>query len=352
MKKYFLLFFFLLIWSLPLYAKEKLLVVTTLPDLKSIAEEVGGDKVEVVSLAKGYQDPHYVSPTLKLMSIVNRADLYIEIGLELELWSERVIDGARNPGIRVGQKGHVYASQGVHLKEVPKVLSRAEGDLHPYGNPHIWVDPLNAKIMAQNILEGLKRISPGDGPYFEKRKKALDRKITEAMYAKKLVSLFGPTLLDRMQEKGRLFSFLEKKKLSPSLQKRLGVEKLIDLLGGWMGTARKFRGKKIVFFHQSWIYFADRFGLEITAYVEGKPGISPSQAHRASVEKKIKEENIKVIAITNYYDDTIPKILASNTGARVVVVPSMTGGIKGTDDYISFMNHLVNSIAKAYEEAK
>ncbi|RME04696.1 MAG: zinc ABC transporter substrate-binding protein [Planctomycetota bacterium] len=330
------------------YAKERLLVVTTLPDLASIAQEVGGEKVQAVPLAKGYQDPHYVIPSLKLMSVANKADLFVEIGLQLELWSEKVLDGARNPKIRPGQKGYVLASQGVRLMEIPKVLSRSGGDLHPYGNPHIWIDPLNAKIIAKNITSGLIRVSPENENYFHKRLKQFQRKISIAMYGRKLVALFGPSILDKLYKKKRLIPFLKKKKLSPRLQKRLGAKSLFELLGGWVKTSLAFRGKKIVFYHQSWIYFAQRFGLKIRGYVEEKPGISPSQAHRQYMIKLIQEENIPVIAVTNYYDDTIPRLLAKETGAKVVILPAMTGGVPAAKNYFRFMDYLLETLAKAY----
>ncbi|RME89282.1 MAG: zinc ABC transporter substrate-binding protein, partial [Planctomycetota bacterium] len=243
-----LILFLFLIQPLTLMGKDKILVVTTLPDLAFITKEVGGSRVEVVALAKGYQDPHYVTPSLKLMSIVNKADMFVEIGLQLELWSERVIDGARNPKIRPGQKGYVLASQGVSLMEIPKVLSRSGGDLHPYGNPHIWVDPLNSKIIARNIVNGLKRVDPEGSEAYEKGWKAFDRRISEKLYGKKLVALFGPRVLDKLFKKKRLVSFLKRKKLSSRLQKRLGVKSLYQLLGGWVKTSLVFRNKKIIFY--------------------------------------------------------------------------------------------------------
>lgn len=348
MKKIFALWICVFAFLSPVFGKDKILVVTTLPDLASIAREVGGDRVEAISLAKGYQDPHYVTPSLKLMSLANKADLFVEVGLSLELWSERVLDGARNPKIRPGQKGYVMASQGVALMEIPKILSRSGGDLHPYGNPHIWVDPLNSKIIARNIVEGLKRVDPEYKDVYEKGWKKFSQKISEKLYGKKLVALFGPRILDNLFRKKRLVPFLKKKKLSSRLQKRLGVKSLIHLLGGWVKTSLAFRHKKIIFYHQSWIYFAHRFGLDIRAYVEEKPGITPPQAHRQYLLKLIQEEKIPVCAITNYYDPRIPKILAKETGIKVVVLPAMTGGEKECKTYYDLIDILVHRLAKAY----
>lgn len=324
----------------------KVRVVTTLPDLGSIAREVGGNRVEVVSLARGYEDPHYVTPTPSLMREVNRADLFVEVGLSLEIWTERVLDGAGNPGVRPGAPGHVYASDGVPRKEIPKVVTRAEGDLHPEGNPHIWLDPLLAKRIARNIADGLARVRPDAAGEFEEGYRAFARRIDEALFGRDLIEeVFKgkADLLIRLLEKGTLFPFLEEKEHPKG-------RKLIRRLGGWLGAAESLRGKKIVFFHQSWVYFADRFGLEIAGYVEEKPGIAPSARHRDEIVRLIREEGIRAIAIAPYYDDSIPRAIARETGCAVVVLPTITGGVKEATDYFTLLDTIIGRLGEVYGE--
>ena len=325
---------------------KKIRVVTTLPDLGSIAREIGGDRVEVISLARGYEDPHYVTPTPSLMREVNRADLFVEVGLNLEIWTERVLDGAGNPRVRVGRAGHVYASDGVPRKEVPDVISRAEGDLHPYGNPHVWLDPIQARRIGRNITNGLVRARPDLSEEFEEGYQAFIGRLHEALFGRDLLDgVFkgkADTLI-RLLEKGTLYSFLEEKEYPTGT-------KLIDRLGGWLGQAEAFRGRKIIFFHQSWVYFSDRFGLEVAGHVEEKPGIPPSARHRDALVRKIKEEGIRVIAIAPYYDDGIPRAIARSAGCKVVVLPTITDGVKEAKDYFALFDTIVERLRVAYND--
>jgi zinc/manganese transport system substrate-binding protein len=331
-----------LLLSDPLGAEEarKVHVVATLPDVGAIARAIGGDAVEVVTLAKGYEDPHYVTPTPALMTAVANADLFLEIGLSLELWAERVLDGARNPKVRVGQDGHDFVSRGVDLLEVPTVVTREGGDLHPEGNPHIWLDPLNGLVMARNIRDALIRVAPDRADAFRDGYRRFEADLYETMYGAPLVKLFGGPLLARLDRTGKLLETLRAKKLEG--------EPLVDKLGGLAGASLAFRGQPIIFYHKSWIYFADRFGLEIRDYVEDKPGITPSAKRRDLLIEKVKKEGIPVIAVTNYYPRRVPDAIAGATDAKVVVLPSATGGVEGADDYLSFLKLLVGRLAEAY----
>ncbi len=336
---------FLLLASAGLHAEEAgINVVTTLPDLKSIAEIIGGDKVKVKALSLGYQDPHYVTPKPSLMAAVNKADLFVEIGLDLELWTERVLDGARNPKVRKGQRGHVYASKGVARLEIPQAISRAAGDLHPQGNPHIWLDPLNAKVMAANIAEGLKRVAPAQASYFDDRLKAFEKAVDERLFGKVLVTLLGGRILTRLTRQGKLIEFLEAKEFRG--------EKLIGKLGGWLGEARKFRGQKIITFHQAWVYFANRFGVVVANTIEEKPGIPPSAKRRDLLIQQARSENIRVIAVGTYYDTSVPEAMAEATGAKLLVLPIMTEGVKDVTDYFGLFDYLIGRLVQAFEEAK
>lgn len=317
-------------------------VVTTLPHLAAIAREVGGERVSVTSLTTGRLDPHFIQPTPKLMRELQAADLFVENGLSLEPWSERVIDGSRNPRVRVLQPGHVYASKGIVALEVPILVTRAQGDLHAQGNPHIWLDPLRAKQMAANIVEGLKRVDPDHANDYAVRLLAFERRVDEALFGDELVALFGGKALSAMAQKGRLFSFLEKKTYKG--------KPLIDRLGGWLGRAQVLRGKKIVFYHRSWIYFTTRFGLNIAGYVEEKPGIPASARHRAHLTQLINKEGIQVVALASFYSEKLTQQVVSDTQAKVIVLPLDVGGAEGADDYFSLMDTILNRLVQGFEE--
>ena len=172
-------------------------VVATVEDLGAIAREIGGDRVRVIQLVRGTLDPHFVAPTPALMTRVNVADLFIEMGFSLELWAERVLDGARNPKVRRGQPGHVYAAAGCPVLDAPARLSRAEGDVHPEGSPHVNLNPLNLKVIAANVAAGLERVSPTDADYFRQRLADFEKRIDEALYGEELVRLLGARVVAR-----------------------------------------------------------------------------------------------------------------------------------------------------------
>ena len=315
-------------------------IVATLPDIGSIAESIGGDKVTVTTLARGFEDPHYVTPTPALMSAVSRAELFLEIGLSLEIWSEKVLDGARNPSVRPGSAGDAYVSKGVRPLDVPEVVTRERGDLHPEGNPHIWLDPLNGLIMARNIRDALIRVAPEERKSFEDGYGRLAAQVYECLYGPELVMLLGGPVLEKLDRAGRLHAFLAAK----SLEGR----PLIARLGGIHGKAQAFRGKKIVFYHPSWVYFANRFGVDIRGYVENKPGITPTAKHRDDLIGQIRDEKIRVLAMTSYYPKRVPNAIVSATGMKLVLLPNATGGVEGAGDYIAFLELVVGRLADAY----
>ncbi|MBI2192665.1 MAG: zinc ABC transporter substrate-binding protein [Planctomycetes bacterium] len=319
---------------------SKIQVVTTLPDLKSIAEFVGGDLVTAVALSRGNEDPHYVTPRPSLMGLVNRADLFVEIGLDLELWTERVLEGARNPQVRVGSPGHVYASDGVPRREIPQSLSRSGGDLHPQGNPHIWLDPLNGKILAANIAAGLKRVAPQHAAAFDARLQEFERRLDEKLFGPDLVSVLGGPILTRLARRGDLFSFLG--------QKEFQGEKMVRRLGGWLKEGESFRGRKVVTFHSTWVYFAERFGLEIAATIEEKPGIPPSARRREELIRLVRDAPVRVIAVENFYDFSAGKAVADATSAACIVIPVMTDGVPEARDYFSLFDALVKALNAAF----
>ena len=305
-------------------------VVCTLPWLGSLTAIVAPD-ADITVLARGNEDPHYLSPTPALMARVGKADVYVESGLQLELWSERLLDGAGNPKIRPGQSGYVLASKGVSPLQIPTQLTRAQGDLHPSGNPHIWLDPLNAIIAADNIAAGLSRVDPENAAAYKERSAAFNADIYSRMFGDDLVGFMGGELLERLARSGKLREFLDSKGLT-------------GRLGGWMKAGEALNGKSVVFYHQSWIYFVDRFGLVVVGHIEDRPGIAPSAAHRQELEAAMMTSGAGVIGVTSYYDNRLANVLGDKTGARVVSLPGDVGGTAAATDYFALIDTLIASL--------
>jgi ABC-type Zn uptake system ZnuABC Zn-binding protein ZnuA len=299
MKKIIILLILILGLSGLAYGKEMINILTTTEDLKSIAEAIGGAKVKVDSLAKGYQDPHFVDAKPSYMIKAKNADLFIVIGLELEIgYEELIINGSRNSKIRIGQQGYLDASLGVRLSEVPTTtkIDRSMGDVHPMGNPHYWLDPENAKIMAYNIADRLSEFSPENAQYFKEN-----------------LAMFG--------------------------------KKIDDKMIGWIKKMEPFKNKRIAVYHRSWPYFADRFGLVIACELEPKPGIPPSPAHLKEVIDVINRDKINVILMEVFYDEKPAQFVESRTGAKAIVVPNSVGGTKEATDYFGLIDTIVDRLA-------
>jgi ABC-type Zn uptake system ZnuABC Zn-binding protein ZnuA len=305
-EKYVMLFaaVFTLAWFSPGQVGAKLYVVTTTADLASIAREIGGGKVEVESLAQGYQDPHFVDPRPSFIVKLNRADLYVKRGLDLEVgWAPVLETGARNAGILMGAPGFVDASVGIEVLEVPTgPIDRSLGDIHPFGNPHYQLDPENARTIARNIFLGFSRVARQDSDYFTERLSAFNTRV-EAKLAE------------------------------------------------WKELLAPYQGAKIVTYHKNWEYFARRFGLRIIGYLEPKPGIAPSLTHLASVITLMQAESCRVIIKEPYYPENLTRLVAERTGAKVLVLPESPGGVDGTEDYFSFMDYCVQQVTEALKGA-
>ncbi len=281
-------------------AHAKLNVVATTPDLASIAKEVGGDKIELTTLARPSEDPHFVDAKPSFIVKLNKADALIHGGAELESgWLSPLIAGARNAKLVSAAKGDVRCCEGVRMLEVPAKLDRSEGDIHASGNPHYLVDPENAKIVAHHIADAFASLDPANKEAYL----ANAKKFTDALDAK---------------------------------------------LKQWQATLAPFRGRHLVAYHNSWVYFADRFGLKIELFLEPKPGIPPSPAHLAGVIAKMKEQHASVIIVDPHLNRKTAETVARSTGATVVDVAQFPGGVKGTEGgYIALMDYLVNSLVKA-----
>jgi ABC-type Zn uptake system ZnuABC Zn-binding protein ZnuA len=321
-----------------LSAQERpLRVVTTLNYLKYIASQVGGEKVSATALSNPRQDPHYVTPTPRMNQIANNADLFIENGLNLDLWAKNVLDASGNPKIQPGNAGHLVASINVPVKELPTEVSRAWGDIHPQGNPHIWLDPLNAKIVAENIAERLTALKPEHADYFRKRLEQFKDRIDSEMFGDELLKAVGTKAGD----------ILSRKALNDELESWLQSKHLSSLLGGWMKKALRVRGKKIVTYHKTYVYFAARFGLQIVGELEDKPGIPPPPQRRDAVVDLIKRERVGVLLNDNFYSRDAAEYVASKTSAKVVVTYIDVGASDEVDTYEKLITNLIEQIATA-----
>ena len=279
-------------------AQSKLNVVATTEDLGALAREIGGDRVAVTALARGYQDPHFVDPKPSFILAVSRADVIIVVGRELELgWLPPLLNSSRNNKIQPGSKGYLDASANVRILEIPTgQITRAMGDVHPLGNPHYWLEPGNGRRIAQAVRDKLSEVAPANASFFAQRYTDFDTRLAAA-------------------------------------EKR------------WDATMAPYKGTKIVTYHRSWPNFMDRFGLEVMGYVEPKPGIPPSPAHTIELIQDMKAQNAKLIVVEPYFDLKTPQAIATQVGGKVLVLAPSVGGAKEATDYIQLFDYDVNLLA-------
>ena len=315
-------------------AQKKHRVVTTLNYLKYVAVQVGGEKVDVIALANPKQDPHYVTPTPRMNQLTTDADLFLENGLSLDLWAKNVIDASGNPKIQPGSPGHLVATVNVPVKELPTEISRSWGDIHPQGNPHVWLDPFNLKIIAENVAERLKKLDPPNSIYFENLLQGFKDHLDEAMFGEDLLKAVGKKAGDVLSRKAR----------NDELESWLHSRKLESKLGGWMKVAQKLKGMKIMSYHKTYVYFCDRFGLLIAGELEEKPGIPPPPQHRDAVVRQMKQENIKVILNDNFYSLEAAEYIASKTSGKVVVSYIEVGATPQVDTYEKLISYLLREL--------
>jgi ABC-type Zn uptake system ZnuABC Zn-binding protein ZnuA len=278
-------------------------VVTTTQDLESITNEIGGDKVTVDSLARGYQDPHFVEPKPTFILKLHAAELLIAVGRELEIgWLPPLVNQARNTRIAPNGDRYLDASLTAKILEIPSgQITRAMGDVHPAGNPHYWLGPDNGRRIAQAIQKKLSEISPSDAAYFAQRYADFDRRLAEA-------------------------------------EKR------------WQAAMAPYKGVKVVTYHRSWPNFTDAFGLNVIGYVEPKPGIPPSPSHTLELIQEMKRQNVKIIIIEPYFDSKTPNSIARETGAQVIVLAPSVGGVKEVTDYFKLFDYDVNLVVNAIKQ--
>jgi zinc/manganese transport system substrate-binding protein len=279
-------------------------VVATTPDLASLAKAIGGDAVDVKALAKPTEDSHFVDAKPSHIVTLNRADVLIEGGAELELgWLPPLLESARNGKITAGAPGRVVASTGITMKEKPVTFDRSKGDVHALGNPHFLIDPLNAKIVAANIADHLSRVAPASASVFRTNLAAFN------------------TAIDAK-------------------------------LAEWQKQLTPYQGARIVTYHKDFVYLAERFNLEIVETLEPKPGIAPSPSHLAQVIATMRAQNAKVIIVQPYQNRKTAETVARQTGATVLDISQQPGAIKGTETYIDLMDHVVRTLVNGLQGDK
>ena len=289
----------LLITTVLLTEASPVKVVTTTTDMKSITELIGGNKVSVQSIATGYQNPHFVDPKPSYIISLSNANLFVTVGLDLETgWSPQLLSSSRNPKIQKGSAGYVDASVGVGLLQVPSSVNRGEGDIHIYGNPHYWLDPLNGKVIARNIANGLERVDPSNKDFYEANLRAffvkIDMKIRE-----------------------------------------------------WAAKMAPYKGSKIIAYHNEWVYFERRFGLQIVDFMEPKPGIPPSPSQLVKVIKEVTANNIKVIISSPYFTTSSSDVVAKQTGVKELTLATSVGAFNGIKNYFDLFDYDIDQMITA-----
>jgi len=315
-------------------------VVTSLTTYAAIAREITGDRGIVSSIATGDENPHYVQPKPSFVPALAQADLFVTTGLDLELWVPALLDKASNPKVTEGGPGYVAAYAGIDLLDVPTSFSRTQGDIHVFGNPHIWTSPVNAVQIARNILTGLKRVAPENADYFTTREKDFEDRVYRALYGDELVQILSGATLADLDRQGKLFEFLDGHKYQGA--------SLTTRLGGWLKQGAAFRGKEVACYHKEWDYFSKEFGLPCFDYIEPKPGIPPTPGHVLEIINAMRQRKIQVLLSTNYYDRNQVQEVAQRTGAKAVIVPSNTGGAPGVTTYFDLVNLWITELARAF----
>jgi ABC-type Zn uptake system ZnuABC Zn-binding protein ZnuA len=316
-------------------AAEPLEVVASVPDLGDLVRQVGGDAVRVTVLVKGPQDAHFIEPRPSFIRQLHRADLFVQVGMDLEAgWAPVLLRQARNPGILPGQPGHVDASVAVVPLEVPDgALDRSQGDVHPHGNPHYLTDPLNGLRVAGLLRERLAALRPGQAAGFEARHADFARRLLEALVGAELAARHGPQLVQHA-ERGSFDDFLAGRAEAQAL-------------GGWLGALRPHEGVRAVQDHRMWPYFARRFGLVLIGTLEPQPGIAPTTRHLASVVQRVEREGARLVLASPYFDLRHARWLAEHTDARVVELAHQVGSRPGTDDYLATLDYNVRRLLEA-----
>ncbi len=290
----------LVLLALPASAQSKLDVVTTLPDLQNIVESIGGERVEASSIATGYQNPHFVDPKPSHIRKLSRADMFVTVGLDLTTgWVPPLLTSSRNSSIQPGGSGYIDASVNVPLLQVPSSVSREQGDIHVFGNPHYWLDPAIGHVIAHNIFDGLVRIQPESEDYFRANLEAFD------------------TALDA---------------------------KIVE----WQEMMAPFAGTDIIAYHNQWPYFETAFDLRIAEFLEPKPGIPPTPSQLAKVIDMMEGQNIDVIIISPYFKADSAELVVRSAGGQVVTLATSVAAFDEIVTYFDLFDYNVNALVNAF----
>ncbi|MEE8349473.1 MAG: metal ABC transporter substrate-binding protein [Acidobacteriota bacterium] len=326
----------------PIGAADRLKVISTLTDYASVAQLIGGDKVESASIARGYQDAHFVSAKPSFARQLSTADLFLTTGMDLELWVPNLMDKSRNRRIREGEPGYVSVSRGVNFLQIPQNPSRSAGDTHVYGNPHIITDPLRGIQIAENIKTGLTRVDPANASSYQAGFLEFKAEIYLRLFGTELVEWVGGDQLAQLSRNHRLDPFLD--------NNQIGGNPLRDSLGGWLKEAECLQGTKIIAYHKNWIYFTDRFGINIVDYVEHRPGIPPTARHVVELIDKIQTLEIKAILTANYFDTKAPRMIEEKTGAKALIVPLSVEGTPEAQSYFDLFGIWIQALKSVHPE--
>src|SRR5579864_9344159 len=288
-----------------LRAASKLTVVTTTEDLAALAREVGGDHISVESIAKGYQDPHFVESKPSFLLRLQKTDLLVVVGLQLEIgWLPPLQTQSRNSKIQVGANGYLDASQFCKILEIPTgQVTRAMGDVHPLGNPHYWLDPQNGRLIAKGLADKFAELQPSNTAYYQERFQDFDKRLAAA----------------------------EQK---------------------WDAEMKPFHGRKVVTYHNSFPNFAKHFSLNVIGYVEPRPGIPPTPSHTIELIGLMKRENCKVILVEPYFNLKTPQAIARDTGGIVVQYLPSVGGEKQVTNYFELFDYDIGLLTKAFQSTQ
>lgn len=311
-------------------------IVTTTAELADIAGAIAGDAARITAVCGPNDDPHFLQAKPGTIVEARRADVWIRVGMELEIgWEPSVLNQARNPRILPGASAHLDVSERVLKRDVPEGrVTRDMGHVPPSGNPHVWHDPWNGRVIAEQIAERLSRLAPDQSAAFQANLDAFRKRLDEAMFGESLVAQLGGDALWRDQIEGRL-------------DERLKAAGSADRLGGWAAVMRPHRGKRIVTFHKSLVYAAHRFGVEVAAELEPKPGIPPTASHLAWIEDLMRRNNIRLIVQETFYSRRAADRVAKAVGADVRVIAGHVGGTPEAGDYIGLINAIVTALSGA-----
>lgn len=322
------------LWLTPFAQAQPLKACATVPDLGSLVQEIGGEQTTLTVFAKGAENAHFVVPKPSFIKALSTCDVYIQVGLDLEIgWAPPLLQNARNGNILPGGQGYIDASTAIAPLEVPSApVDRSMGDVHPFGNPHYLLDPINGLRVARLLRDRLSALRPANAPYFAERYADFRRRLGVALVGEALADAYDFEKLAVLARHGRLDSFL----------KSQGQE---ALLGGWLGSLLPHAGSKLVGDHNAWVYFAQLFGFDMVAYLEPLPGILPTTKHMGTVIELMKTNRVKAVLTAAYYDPRYAQFVSENSVATIVPMAEQADSRPGTAHYLDMLDYNVKQLS-------